>query len=79
MFGVALPEGTDPAMDRAELGDTALVGWREKVADRAADPLAARTKLSTEDARALLGAAFFALSLYYVAGTVARAVRRSRG
>ena len=66
-------------MDRADLGDTALVGWRQKVADRLADPLAARTPLSVDDARALLGAAFFALSLYYVTGTVARALRRSRG
>lgn len=62
-----------------ELAETALVGWRAKVADRLAEPIARSTPLSAEAARAALAAAFFALSLYYVAGTLARAARAARG
>ena len=59
-----------------DLGQTALVGWREKVADAAAGPLEDRTPLSGDQARALIGAVFFLLSAYYVIGTIARAAKR---
>jgi hypothetical protein len=62
-------------MDRIEVGETALVGWRVKVADVLAGPLAERTPLSADTVRAILGVTFFALSVYYVAGTVARVER----
>ncbi|MEA2226645.1 MAG: hypothetical protein QOF04_275 [Solirubrobacteraceae bacterium] len=61
-----------------QLGQAALVGWRKTIADRAAQPLARRAPLSEEQARALLGAAFFALSAYYVASTLARMARTAR-
>ena len=64
--------------NRADLADAALVGWREKVADGLSGPLSSRTPLSEEDARSLVGAVLFALSLYYVVTTVARAVRAAR-
>jgi hypothetical protein len=62
----------------AQLGQTGLVGWREKVADGIAGPVSERTGLSDEQVRALVGALFFALALYYVAGTLRRAVTTVR-
>ncbi len=55
-----------------ELGQSALVGWRKPVAEKLAQPLESNTPLSAGQARALLGAAFFALSVVYVVGTVKR-------
>jgi hypothetical protein len=65
-------------MDRVEVGKTALVRWREKVADGVADPLAKRTSLSPDAVRAVVGSVLFALSVYYVVGTIARAARVAR-
>lgn len=65
-------------MDRVEIGKTALAGWRVKVADRVADPLARRTPLSSDAVRAILGAIFFVMSVKYVISTVARAARTAR-
>ena len=55
-----------------DLGHSALVGWRKPVADKLAQPLESKTSLSGDQARALVGAVFFVLSVYYVAGTVKR-------
>ena len=61
-------------MDLTEVGKKGLVGWREKVGDGIAGPLAQRAPVSDEQVRAAVGAVFFALSLYYVIGTVKRTV-----
>jgi hypothetical protein len=61
-----------------ELGNAGLVGWRKAVADRAAPPAAKRAPLSEDQARAVIGAAFFALSAYYVGSTIARMIRAAR-
>jgi hypothetical protein len=61
-----------------QLGQAGLVGWRKAIADRVAQPAARRAPVSEEQARAIIGAAFFALSAYYVASTVARMVRTAR-
>jgi hypothetical protein len=61
-------------VDATELGQSALVGWREKVANGVARPLARRTGVSEEPIRAAVGALFFALSVYYVVSTVRRAL-----
>lgn len=60
-----------------ELGQSALVGWRKPVADRLAGPLESKTSLSGDQARAAVGALFFALSVYYVVGTVKRVLAES--
>jgi hypothetical protein len=60
-------------MDMIGLGQMGLVGWREKVADGVSRPLASRTPLSEDQLRALVGATFFILSVYYVVDTVRRA------
>jgi len=65
-------------MDRVEVAKTALSGWREKVADGVADPVAERTSLSPDAVRAVVGGAFFGLSVYYVVGTAVRALRTAR-
>jgi hypothetical protein len=65
-------------MDASELGHTALVGWREKVAASVAGPVSKRTGLADEQVRALIGALFFVLAVYYVVGTVRRALTTVR-
>ena len=62
-------------MNAKDLGKTGLAGWREKVADKAAPPVAARTPIDEDTIRALLGSLFFVLSLVYVASTVKRALQ----
>ena len=65
-------------MNATELGRTALVGWRERAAAGIAGPVSARTPLADEQVRALVGAAFFALALLYVVGTLRRALAATR-
>lgn len=65
-------------MKATEVGMTALVGWREKAAAGVAAPVSQRTPLEEEQVRALVGAVFFGLSLYYVAGTLRRAISVAR-
>ena len=60
-------------------GNAGLVGWRKAVADGVAPRAAERAPFSEDQARAAIGAAFFALSLYYVVSTIARMVRSARG
>ena len=59
-------------------GHAGLTGWRETVADRVASPVAARTPASEDQVRAIIGAAFFLLSVYYVATTIARMAKAAR-
>lgn len=54
-----------------KIGTAGLQGWRAKLGDAVADPVAQRTPLTDEHVRALLGAAFFALSVVYVVKTAA--------
>ena len=65
-------------MKATEVGETALVGWREKAAAGVAAPLSQRTPLNEEHVRALVGALFFGLALLYVAGTLRRAISVAR-
>ena len=60
------------------LGQAGLQGWREKVADGVAEPVARRVPLEPEQVRALLGALFFVLSVLYVAKTLSAAARETR-
>ena len=59
-------------MDRVSLGKAGLQGWRARAADAVASPMARRSPLSQDQVQALVGAAFFVLSLLYVAGTIRR-------
>jgi hypothetical protein len=60
------------------IGTAGLQGWRRKVGDALAQPLAQRTPLDGEQVRAAVGALFFALSLMYVVKTVGIASRELR-
>jgi hypothetical protein len=60
-----------------ELGQAALQGWRGKVADTVATPVAKRTPLREDWVRAGLGLTFLALSVLYVIRSLA-ALRSAR-
>ena len=64
-------------MDAISFGTAGLQGWRAKVADAVAQPVARRSGVSDDEVRAVVGAAFFLLSVVYVVGTVRRLVSRS--
>lgn len=59
-------------------GHAGLQGWRKKVADTVAEPVAGKTPLDEDHVKALIGAAFFALSVLYVLKTVKAATRDVR-
>ena len=59
-------------MDAVAAGKAGLQGWRAKVGDAVAGPVARRSGLSDDQVRAAVGAAFFALSMAYVVGTIRR-------
>jgi hypothetical protein len=61
-----------------EIGQVALPTWRGAVADRNAPPAANRTPLSEDQARAAIGAAFFAVATFYVVSTLIRMIRTAR-
>jgi hypothetical protein len=65
-------------VDPVELGNLAASGWRAKVADALADPLSNVAPVKPEQARALVGAGFFVLSVVYVVKTSRRAVQHLR-
>ena len=65
-------------MDAMKAGEYALTGWRDKVAQGAAKPFEDRTNIEPDQVRALVGAVFFLLSLYYVISTVVKVVRELR-
>lgn len=60
------------------IGSAGLQGWRLKLGDAVAEPLARRTPLDGEQIRAAVGALFFALSVIYVVKTVSAASRELR-
>ena len=59
-----------------QVGQAGLQGWREKVADGVAAPVSQRTPLTEEQIRAVIGGAFFVLSVLYVVKTLRAAAGR---
>ena len=57
------------------LGEANLKGWRGRIARPVADAVSRRSDISPADVRAVIGLAFFALSVYLLASTVRRALR----
>jgi hypothetical protein len=57
-------------MDAITVGKAGLQGWREKVADAVAEPVARRSGLSDDQVRAAVGALFLVLSVLYVVNAV---------
>ncbi|SEO47784.1 hypothetical protein [Trujillonella endophytica] len=64
-------------MDAIAVGKAGLQGWRAKVADGVAAPVARRAGLDDEKIRAAIGALFFVLSVVYVVQTVRQVAARS--
>jgi hypothetical protein len=63
---------------KEHFGHAGLTGWRTKVADVVAPPAARKGPLSEDEARAIVGGAFFLLSVWYVATTIGRMVKAAR-
>ena len=61
-----------------QIGLRASAGWRGKVADAVAPPVAKKAPASEDQVRAAIGAAFFLLSLYYVISTIAKMAKAAR-
>jgi len=61
-----------------EMGQAALSTWRGAIANRVAPPVAKRAPLSEDQARAAVGAVFFALATFYVVSTIVRIARGAR-
>jgi hypothetical protein len=59
-------------MDAVTAGKAGLQGWRAKVGDAVAGPVAARSPLTDDQVRAAVGGLFFALALTYVVATIRR-------
>ena len=59
-------------MDAISFGKAGLAGWRAKLADAVADPIARRTRVDADQVQAIVGGVFFVLSVVYVVGTVRR-------
>ena len=54
-------------MEARNIGQAGLQGWRRKVADAVATPVAKRSsKASEDDVRAVIGALFLILTIMYV-------------
>jgi hypothetical protein len=66
-------------VDPVALGKSAATGWRAKVADAVANPVSRVAPMEPDQVRAVVGATFFLLSLYYVVQTSRRAVEQMRG
>ncbi len=64
-------------MDALSFGKAGLQGWRARVADAVATPIATHSRLSDDQVRAAVGALFFLLSVVYVVGTIRRFAGRS--
>jgi hypothetical protein len=59
-------------------GQAGLQGWRAKVADGVAEPVAKRTPLDEDQVRALIGAAFFVLAVIYIVNAARELVKSTR-
>ena len=60
----------------AQVGHAGLQGWREKVTDGVAGPVAKRTPLQEDNVRAIIGATFLVLSVIYLVNAI-RALAQS--
>ena len=64
-------------MDAVSVGKAGLQGWRAKVGDVVAGPIAKHSRFTDDQVRAAVGGLFFLLSVTYVIGTVRRLARAS--
>ncbi len=62
-------------MNTHTVGQSAMVGWRSKLGERIAEPVARRSPLEAQQVYTGLGLIFLGLSIWYVGSTIARVVR----
>lgn len=62
-------------MKTTRMGQQALSGWRVKVGKPVADQVSKRTRLTSDQVQAVIGAAFFLSSAFYVYKTIAAALK----
>lgn len=70
--------GSAADMNKVDLAHAPLAGWRARVADAVAAPIARRSRIDERTIQGIVGAVFFALATSYVTRTVLRAVRSAR-
>lgn len=63
-------------VEPTRMGQQALTGWRVKVGEPIAEQVSKRTSLSADQVKAVLGAAFFLSSLWYVISTISAAAKQ---
>ncbi len=63
-------------MEARGLGEAGLQGWRGRVADRVAPPVARATPLEVDQVRKAIGGLFLVLAVLYVAKAVRDLLRR---
>ena len=61
-----------------QIGQSGLTGWRQTLADKVAPPAAERGPVTEDQVRAVIGATFYLLSVWYVASTTAKIVKQLR-
>jgi hypothetical protein len=66
-------------VDTTRMGQQALTGWRRKVGQPLAAAISRRTRFTSDEAQAVIGAAFFLISAWYVGKTITSAARVRRG
>jgi hypothetical protein len=71
-------QGTVDMTTATEAGQAGLQGWRAKVADGIAKPVANHSKLDEDQVRAVIGAAFFILAVIYIANTIRALAQQAR-
>ena len=59
-----------------QVGNAALEGWRERVADAVGPRVARRSPLREDQVRGAVGLLFLALTVKHLAGTTRRLLRR---
>jgi hypothetical protein len=61
-----------------EMGKVGLNGWKGKVGERVAEPVARRTRLTEDQVRAIVGTLFLALTTWQFVKTLRRVIAAGR-
>jgi hypothetical protein len=61
-----------------EMGKVGLNGWKGKVGERVAEPVARRTRLSEDQVKAVIGALFLALTTWQFVKMLRRVITAGR-
>ncbi|MFN2589277.1 MAG: hypothetical protein ABR518_00700 [Actinomycetota bacterium] len=65
-------------MNLTEMGKVGLDGWRGKLGEKVAEPLAERTNLSSDQVKAIIGGIFLLLTTWQFIKLVRRVIAAGR-